>query len=70
MNRRTFLKRLSRIVLGLPFINNLTLIGPDPVQPVKVELISLSYLPDVFDEAIDIYAKTIALTFGIDVREF
>lgn len=70
MNRRTFLRRLGGIVFGLPFISNLTLIGLDPVQPVKVELISLSYLPDAFDETIDIYTKTLALAFGVDVREF
>jgi hypothetical protein len=50
----------------------MTLFGLDPAQPATAELISFANLPDAFNEqeSTDIYAKIVALAFGVDVREF
>jgi hypothetical protein len=52
--------------------NVMTLFSLDPAQPASAELISFSNLPDHFDEiaSVDLYAKIVALAFGVDVREF
>jgi len=39
---------------------------------VKIDMVSFANLPDQFDKkvTVDIYAKTLALAFGVDVNEF
>ena len=52
--------------------NVMTMFSLDPTQPANAELLNFSNLPDAFNEqeTTDIYAKVVALSFGVDVREF
>jgi len=46
--------------------------GVDPAQPATADFISFSTLPDSFNEleTTNLYANIVALSFGVDVREF
>jgi hypothetical protein len=52
--------------------NIMTMFGLDPAQPASAELISFANLPEAFNEleSTNTYATILALSFGVDVREF
>jgi hypothetical protein len=52
--------------------NIMTMFGLDPAQPATADLISFSNLPEAFNEleSTNTYTTILALSFGVDVREF
>ncbi len=52
--------------------NIMTFFGVDPAQPATADFVSFATLPDAFNEleTTNIYANIVALSFGVDVREF
>lgn len=52
--------------------NIMTLFSIDPAQPATADLVSFAGIPDGFDEltSTDIYISIVALSFGVDAREF
>jgi len=52
--------------------NVMTMFGLDPAQAATADLISFANLPDAFNEleTTNIYLNIIALSFGVDTREF
>jgi len=52
--------------------NIMTMFGLDPAQPATADLISFANLPEAFNEleSTNTYATILALSFGVDVREF
>lgn len=52
--------------------NVMTFFGVDPAQPATADFVSFATLPDAFNEleTTNIYANIVALSFGVDVREF
>jgi hypothetical protein len=52
--------------------NIMTMFGLDPAQPASAELISFSNLPEAFNEleSTTTYINILALSFGVDTREF
>ena len=50
----------------------MTFFGVDPAQPATADFVSFATLPDAFNEleTTNIYANIVALSFGVDVREF
>ena len=65
-------ERERRVLGNELWANIMTLIGVDPAQPAGADFISLSSLPDHFDEAgtITTYINIVALAMGLDAREF
>lgn len=64
---------LGRKRLGQEIWQNImTLFGYDPANPVDAKFISFAGIPDGFNQqlAYDIYVKIVALSFGVDIREF
>lgn len=61
-------KRLGQEI----WMNIMTLFGYDPANPVDAKFLSFAGLPDGFNQqvAYDIYVKIVALSFGVDIREF
>ncbi len=52
--------------------NVMALFSLDPTQPATVDFIDFASLPDAYDEltSTNIYINILALSFGVDVREF
>jgi hypothetical protein len=52
--------------------NIMTMFGLDPAQPASADLLSFANLPEAFNEleSTNTYATILALSFGVDVREF
>ncbi len=65
-------RRESRTLNQQHWANIMTFFGVDPAQPATADFTSFATLPDAFDEltTTNIYANIVALSFGVDVREF
>ena len=52
--------------------NVMVLMGLDPEKPVSADFLNFAQLPDQFNEkeATELYINIVALSFGVDVREF
>lgn len=65
-------QRERRTLRQTVYSNVMRLFSIDPEKPASAQLVSFANLPDAFNEreSIELYVNIVALSFGVDVREF